>query len=824
MSTPLLANSQVRPQALTLRVDNIPEMLRSLPRWVVWKYVPEADPETGAIEWNKPPSNAQTGRLASSTNSATWATFDLALGVYQRGGWDGLGFVLHRTADAAMDGLIGIDLDKCRDPQTKVLDPWACDIVDRLASYAEVSPSGRGVRIFVLGKLPPRGRKKGPFEVYETGRYVTVTGQHIEGTPGTIEYRQEELQDVHRQVFGEAVCKDGEAPRPTTTLSLNDAELIQKASEAKNGDKFRRLWEGDTSGYGSRSEADAALANHLAFWTGGDFQRVVDLFAQSGLARSKWNRPDYQRRTFDLAMRGRGPGDFYDPTPNGHHGSEQHKGNGQPKENDHGSVTTAPVANEAGDDPHRLARLFVADQFQDGLPTVRFWRGEWYRWDGAYHLLPEKELRAEVCRRVKAEFDRLNSVATQLWEKAGRVDDKGKPCPAPAVRPVTTKKMGDVLQALTSLTVLPGSVVPPTWLRGSCDFTPAEILACRNGLIHLPSLVAGREYRVPLTPRFFGLNVLDYDFDEFAPSPQEWLRFLNEVWPDDPEAIETLQEVFGYLLLPDTRQHKVFLIVGPKRSGKGTIGRVLSRLVGKANVCGLTLSGLASHFGLWPLIGKMLGIISDARLSGRTDTAVVVERLLSISGEDDQTIDRKNLEPVTCRLPIRFVLMTNELPRLTDASGALPGRMIVLRMTKSWYGKEDTCLTDRLLEELPGILSWSIVGWQRLQERGHLVQPKSGMQMAQDMADLSSPVGAFVRERCLVGPGHEIPVEDLYQSWKGWCEAKGRQPGSEQTFGRDLRAAVPSIDDRRPRENGERVRKYVGIRLRRLEDADASER
>src|SRR5262249_29421066 len=100
------------------------------------------------------------------------------------------------------------------------------------------------------------------------------------------------------------------SPRP---LDITDADLIEKARRARNnGDKFRRLWDGDRSGYVSASEADAALVNYLIFWTGGNFERVVDLFAQSGLYRSKWNREDYQRRTFDLAMKGRGPKDFYE--------------------------------------------------------------------------------------------------------------------------------------------------------------------------------------------------------------------------------------------------------------------------------------------------------------------------------------------------------------------------------------------------------------------------------------------------------------------------------------------------------------------------------
>src|SRR5205823_3068327 len=135
----------------------------------------------------------------------------------------------------------------------------------------------------------------------------------------------------------------------------------------------------------------------------------------------------------------------------------------------------------------------------------------------------------------------------------------------------------------------------------------------------------------------------------------------------------------------------------------------------------------------------------------RSDAAVVVERLLSISGEDPQTIDRKNLEPVTLKLPVRFVIMTNELPRLNDPSGALVGRLVVLRQTESWYGREDTNLTDKLMTELPSILRWSITGWGRLYGRGHFIEPDSGRNIVRDLEDLSSPIGAFIRECCNVG-------------------------------------------------------------------------
>jgi putative DNA primase/helicase len=485
-----------------------------------------------------------------------------------------------------------------------------------------------------------------------------------------------------------------------------------------------------------------------------------------------------------------------------------------------GAAAVQEERHEEDDDPHRLARLF-RDQHngRDGL-ALRYWREEFHLHDGAaYRPLPEKEIRAHLCETIKCEFDRLARLAYQTWEARGGATQEGKDAIPPTALQVTTRKVADAYQALASMVLLASAVEAPAWLDGddtAARFPADELLVCRNAAVHLPSFAVGKPYQCRPTPRLFTLNALDYLFDQKAPRPAAWLDFLGRLWPDDDEAVRTLREWAGYLLLPDTRQQKILMIVGPKRSGKGTIARVLRALVGIANTASPTLAGLGGNFGLQPLLGKTLAVISDARLSGRTDVAAVVERLLSISGEDAQTVDRKHMAHVTANLPVRFMVLTNELPRLQDASGALVGRLILLRQTRSWYGQEDTTLTDRLMAELPGILLWAIDGWKRLRERGHFVQPESAQELVTDMEDLTSPVGAFVRECCEVGPACEVHVQELFNAWKRWCEEKGRKDhGNEQTFGRDLRAALPSINVRRPRKGEEkRPRVYLGISVR----------
>lgn len=475
---------------------------------------------------------------------------------------------------------------------------------------------------------------------------------------------------------------------------------------------------------------------------------------------------------------------------------------------------TNPIAqtdkpNEAPDDPHRLARLFIEQQFMspDGDSNLRFWRDDWWFWDGAaYRVVPAGELKADLSATIKREFDRLNLEELKQPRDAGKAP--------PLARKVTAALLNNTTCALTSLLILNSTYTQPTWLVEDEPFPAAEVFATKTALLHIPSLVAGTPSTLPPTPRFFSAGVVDFGFDPNAECPR-WQEFLLSLWPDDPQSIECLQEWFGYLLLPDTRQHKLLVMIGPPRSGKGTIARMLKSLIGERSYCGPTLANLQGPFGLWPLLGKTLALIPEARLGRNADAVTIVERLCSISGEDSQDVHRKNL-PTLCgiKLPVRFVLTTNELPALQDSSGALVNRVVMLRMTRSWVGKEDKGLDGQLQTELSGILNWSIEGWQRLQDRGKFQQPETATELLSELADLASPISQFIRERCIVGPEFSVPIEDLFAEWKKWSAEHGQQAARPQTFGKELLAKLPSLSRKQPRSGAARIRVYIGIGLR----------
>ena len=439
--------------------------------------------------------------------------------------------------------------------------------------------------------------------------------------------------------------------------------------------------------------------------------------------------------------------------------------------------------------PYDTARLF-----QRGLAVpLRHHRGGFFEWSG--------------CAWLEADEDGLRARLYAFLDQCWSITSKGG---LQAVKP-NAQMVGAVLDALRAAAQLDASIEPPAWLDGAYRQPPHTLVACANGLMHLPTRML-----LAHTPSYFNHNALDFAYDPNAPKPQQWLNFLNQLWDDDLQAVDTLQEIFGYALTPDTSQQKAFALIGPKRSGKGTIARILVAILGVRNCAAPTLAGLGTNFGLAPLIGKRVAVISDARLSRRVDQHVIAERLLSVTGEDAITIDRKYKSAWTGQLRARFLILSNELFRLADASGALASRFILLMLTKSFYGQEDSKLTAKLMTELPGILNWAIAGWARLERRGYFQQPESAKEAVEQLEDLASPIGAFVRECCDIGAAHSIPGDSVFLAWKIWCLEQGRDhPGTKQSFGRDLKAAQPGLKVTQPREEGRQQRRhYQGIRLK----------
>lgn len=288
-----------RDQILPVDPDRIPQVLKDALQWAIWKADPSPK-KAGTLD--KVPYRAKApGRKASSTDAATWADYVSAYDAYAR------------RAETCADGLLiacgnglgGVDIDNCIDPQTGEIAPAALEIIRAVNSYTEKSVSGTGIRIFV--RTPEIKGIKDWVEIYTTARFYSVTGQHIEGTPPTVEERGDELASLRNRIEQERAAakaarrkqdkpqrREQPADHPpcgVTALGISDDEVL---ATCRRFNGFEELFRGDIGGCKGRSEADMKLAGLLAFACGpGEHERVERLMRRSGLVRDKWDRPDY---------------------------------------------------------------------------------------------------------------------------------------------------------------------------------------------------------------------------------------------------------------------------------------------------------------------------------------------------------------------------------------------------------------------------------------------------------------------------------------------------------------------------------------------------
>jgi putative DNA primase/helicase len=435
------------------------------------------------------------------------------------------------------------------------------------------------------------------------------------------------------------------------------------------------------------------------------------------------------------------------------------------------------------DAPLDAAKRFLADRYtraDDRL--LHYHRGAFYSWSGTHY----RELRPET----------LQAELYQFLAPAVAVTKKGETEP---FNPNRTK-ISAIEHALQRLVLIEAPVDTPCWLG---DHAPAkDVIVVQNGILNLRTRTLAQH-----SPLLFTTTCLPCDYSASAKCPL-FDKFLDELWAEDREARHALQEIFGYLLTPDTSQQKIFLIIGPGRAGKGTIVSLLEQLLGTDNVTSQWLHFLGNEFGRTPLIDKMLCVFSDARLKG-ADTTKMTETLLSISGGDRQTINRKYKDHWSGHMFVRFLITTNALPVFTDTSGVIATRFVALKLTRSWLGKEDKTLLKKLSDELSGILNWSLAGLERLERRGYFFQPASGAEHVQRMADLAAPIATFAREWCEVAPGRSIKVKELYRAYQAWSKETGQKPQPAHLFGKELHDACPSLV---AMGHGHR-RTYVGIGL-----------
>jgi len=738
----------------------VPEELKRQRRWVCWAYEERKGKRTKVPFIAGPASRRDGGpRRASTRDPRTWRAFADAVANSDR--FEGIGFVLG-------DGFAGIDLDRCL-ASDRLLKPWAEPILEVVRSYAEVSPSGRGLKI-ICGATKPddagtddtgnrRPVEDGEVECYWERRFFTITGDRWDAAPTLIADCGEAFADTWR-LYAKPEGRSDKEQRTGEAAGLPDEELLDRARRAKNGAQFAALFDrGDTSAYRrtaadgtaneGQSEADLALCSRLAHWTCGDAERIDRLFRQSALMRPKWERADYREATIRKALQS---------APKTRAGRQGQRRPDQQRSGE-GPADADPAVTAA-----RLAQAILRDDsfaVDEGLALYHFD-------EGRYKPKGERRIAGRVKRLLATwgQSDRWTSHRQSETAEYVRVD-------APSLWPVP----------------------------------PLGLLNCANGLLDL----ATGELR-PHEPGFLSPIQLPVTYDPEATCPG-WVRFTQETFPDD--ARDLPWEIAAWLMTADTSVEKALLLIGEGANGKSTYLAGLMSFLGRRNCTNLSLHKLeADRFAAARLVGKLANICPDLPSAHLAGTSV----FKAITGGDPIDAERKYAEGFSFQCYARLVFSANHPPQSPDASQAFFRRWLCVPFTRTFEGREarargelDAELADA--RELSGLLNLALSVLPRVRECG-ITETASMAEAMGDFRTVTDPLVVWLERELVHGPDLLIPRRQLHRAYNEACARAGRPITTETAFGSAVRRHLPGIESRQRTVGGTMQWCWIGIGLR----------
>lgn len=361
----------------------------------------------------------------------------------------------------------------------------------------------------------------------------------------------------------------------------------------------------------------------------------------------------------------------------------------------------------------------------------------------------------------------------------------------------------------------PGQNVPPLFIEGDPPVCrPQHVLVFANGTIDLDEM-RGTGSLPTLRPhdaRVFATSALPYDYIPTATCPL-WEATIREILPPsgpDDHRTEVLQEFLGYIsLIGDCRFEKFLVLVGIGANGKSTVLAVISAVFGNANVSHVGLESLGSDPHLLQTAHKSVNIASEMHRMQRVEEGILKAL---VSGEP-RVVNRKYLPAVTFIPTAKLIFATNHLPQFSDTSMGIWRRMIVTPFNERFDGARcDLSRKDRLLEELPGILNWTLSGALRLLQQGAFTQCgvcESTIRAYQMDAD---PFRQFADQCCDIAQDRAVLAADIYTAYRIFCEQNGRSPKGNSEFGRQVAGLTGVIKHRE--SSGDRAYYYEGLGLR----------
>lgn len=705
--------------------DNMPGELKAQKMWVVWRGVPKQNRD-GETRFTKPPLQP-SGRPAESDNPDTWHTFSEVKAAYETGKFDGVGIMTVRP-------YVTYDQDHCIDERGKI-SRTATEDLDDLNTYSEISPSGTGIRAICKGEKPGTKCKRGNFELYDSARYVTLTGHLIEPYPANIRENNDGINAVYeRRLNSQEEKGEREREEEKENRRITDNKVIAIASTAANGSKFTTLYNGGNQGYPSPSEADLAFCDILAYYTR-DGPQIARIWKASGRYRDKLENKKYVSKTISKAL-------------------------------------------------ERVKERRIAEE-EERLKTENEERGIYY--EDHNHRLKLDE--PEIANRVIKETHLVKMVDQDF---VYAVYDKGVYTIGQGATGIIRKKIQGIVEKapieksidldknLTSSVRrnIMGHVDGKAELMNTAEWNHDEnMLVVANGAIHLPT---GELF--PWDPEMRATSKVDIRYNEKATCPvfQAW---LEEMQPD-PTVRRYLQKLAGSFLYRKVLERAFYIFLGKGNDGKSTfmgiMHMVIDNLMDTANKCLITQGDenevLSEIAKIWDK-----NVVEIHELE--KNETLVEGRTKELTGKDYVRGRRKHGQPFTYCPGYKLVLVTNHMPKSTSMSENLLERFRVVPWERSLpIEKQDPNFANRMIGELPGILNWMVQGAIIVDSEGMGLPEWNSEFMGSYQSD-GDPLDGFC-QACLENRwGEKEKAGDLYNVYLRYTKKRMRDHLSMTAWG-----------------------------------------
>lgn len=749
--------------------ESIPEELKPLKQWGLYQLNWQEDRQ----KYNKIPISALNGERAKSNDPNTWTDFETALSNLGQWKTKGLAFFF-------ASGYVGIDIDHIDDEIEKYnlgdRTNMVSEFMDVTQSYTELSVSKSGIHIIVKAKIPGDRRRKGNVEMYQDGRFFALTGNRIDNF-GVV--NEANITTLYEKYLGGTNIVPLRAIKPPARNELSEFDIISRAINSKSGDTFKTLMYGDWAKiYQSQSEADLALANYLAFWTGRDFAKMDAIFRQSKLYREKFDAKR-GKTTYGISLLNKA----INETTEVYTSPEQNKPlynidlREQPKKK--------KLPWRSYDDTGNADRMM--DLFGEKL-LYSYINNSWYIYNGHFW---EEDRSGYIHQYVDAMVDRIKDEGVHAASGEDKED----------AEKAFTKFLKRSRQNAAKKSVIDELKHRVPTLPG--DFDKDKILLnVSNGYVDLTS----GELFEPDIKKMFSKQA-NTEYSEKYPA-DEWMNFLDRIFAHNQELIEYVQKAVGYSLTGSTKEQVMFILFGNGRNGKSVFLETISNILGTYANSMQAQSIMVKQYSGGPnsdiarLAGARLVTSSEPNEGLRMDEGLVKQ----LTG-GDKVVARKlygsefEFEP-----EFKLWLATNHKPIIRGTDDGIWRRLKLIPFTVQIPDNEvDKDLKFKLARESMGIMNWMVEGAMKWQREG-LTDPEIIKQSSTGYRQEMDVLAQFLDENVIEESGAEVKSSELFAEYQKWADARSEYKMSATKFGVEMSGRYERVHNR----NGN---VFLGIKL-----------